>query len=263
MAELGGVRVLITRPAAQATSWQAALVASGAACVTVPLLDIVPVSDHAEIEALKAIVMNIDHYQAAIFVSQNAVREGAFWLDRYWPQLPIGIDYFAVGKATAAALTRESITATEAGGAMNSEELLKLPALQHVSGKKIVIFRGCGGRTLLGDCLSDRGAEVTYCELYRRKLPEQAGVQLSQSVFGLPSGYTDLISAHSGETVTNLVSLINQYQLQHLLQLPIIVPGARVAALAQQYLFKEVIVAENAANEAMLSALINWYRDSK
>ena len=41
-----------------------------------------------------------------------------------------------------------------------------------LAGKNIFIIRGKGGRALLGDTLSARGAQVNYVEVYKRALPE-------------------------------------------------------------------------------------------
>ena len=68
------------------------------------MLSIEPVADAAECQAVKNIILDIDQYACAIFVSQNAVAYGCEWLDRYWPELPVGLTFLAVGATTAAKL---------------------------------------------------------------------------------------------------------------------------------------------------------------
>ena len=253
---LSGLRVCITRPRAQQGEWQQALADAGAATLVVTLLAIEPLRDREEIARIKAVVMDLDHYQVGIFVSRNAVGHGVQWIDQYWPQPPVGIDYFAVGEATARALRDQGILAQSAQRAMDSEALLALPALRDLTDKKVVIFRGCGGRTLLGEQLRARGGDVRYCELYRRHLPAEAAAELARSGLGVKG---DVIGVHSGETLANLDSVITANDQGSLRQLPLLVPGQRVAQLAGERGFSEVIVAENATDRAMLAALTQWH----
>ncbi len=282
---LQGLRVLVSRPRQQAAAWQNCLRQAGADTLSISLMSIEPLEEKAAIEAIKRVVMNMDHFQAAVFVSQNAVKYAFEWLDRYWPQLPVGVEYFAVGKATANALRSHGLTAAEAGEAMNSEALLALPSLQKVNGKKIAVFRGQGGRPFLGEKLVQRGAQVQYCEMYRRQLPPDSAELLAASDFGRNIGYNfgnsggmrgakkevqDVISVHSGETLANLIAVIESFggygatspSENSFKDLPLLVPGQRVAALAGEKAFKKVIIAENATDKAMLTALIDWYREN-
>ena len=251
---LAGLRVLVTRPAAQSEAWQACLRSAGATPLALPLLVIEPVSEAAELQAIKGIVLDFDQYAAAIFVSQNAVHYGCDWLDRYWPQTPLGVAMLAVGATTGAKLAALGYAVSAADAAMNSEALLALAPLQAVKGQKIAIFRGCGGRPWLGEQLTARGAKVDYCELYQRRLPQAAAQQLA----ALGPAATDLLSVHSGATLDNLCSALAGTAHGDWLQLPILVPGQRVAGQARAVGFSQVIEAENATDGAMLAALQQW-----
>ena len=128
--DLTGLRVLITRPRLQGQAWQASLMDAGVRTLTIPFLHIEPLTGHADLEAIKRVVLNMDQYQIAIFVSQNAVKYGFDWLDRYWPQPPEGVDYFAIGQTTAKLLAGHGFSVEAPKQAMNSESLLALPSLQ-------------------------------------------------------------------------------------------------------------------------------------
>ncbi len=54
----------------------------------------------------------------------------------------------------------------------DSEAVIALPefAADAVRGRKVLIFRGDGGRELLADTLRERGASVEYVTCYRRYL---------------------------------------------------------------------------------------------
>jgi len=78
--------------------------------------------------------------------------------------------FFAVGNATKQALLAIGITQVLSPPQQqeHSEGLLKLPELAHVKNKKVVIFRGNGGREHIANGLIQRGANVSYIESYQR-----------------------------------------------------------------------------------------------
>ena len=265
---LAGLRVLVTRPAHQAAAWQQLLLSEGAAVVSVPLLDIVPFTAEsgAPWHALRSRIQDLDYYRHLIFVSQNAVRLGMERVLEYWPQLPLRLQFYAVGAATAAALRDYDVNVSEAGEGMNSEALLQLAGLQQVDQQRILIFRGAGGRPTLGQELADRGARVDYCELYERRLPAAATTKLALLA---ESGSDLIVSVHSGETLQNLRRLISELANNGILnplewlQRPLLVPGERVAQLAAESGFRQVIVANNASDRSMLDALLEWRRNAE
>ncbi len=265
-------RVVITRPEAQAAPWAEHLQTLGFECARVNLLDIVAVSDEQKIRAIKNKILDFDLYQKVIFVSQNAVDCGMTWLEDYWPQLPIGIDYFAVGATTAKKLAdygvRVQDLAVSNSGGMTSEDLLNAEHLQDVDGEKILIFRGCGGRGHLAEKLRERGASVDYCELYERVLPAQAPEQLLQLMTDTKAASTNIVmSLHSGESLQNLLTALAQLtsaQQQSLStwlrNLFVLVPSQRIADTAQAAGFARIIRAENATDSAMTAALLDFCR---
>ena len=145
---------------------------------------------------------------------------------------------------------------------MNSEALLKLAAMQHIDGQRILIFRGHSGRAHLGDQLSKRGALVEYCELYRRKLPSPQ-VQTLSPRFYKTVRLTPITTVHSGETLVNLVKVVLPSQLAWLRQQPLLAPGGRVAAIAAGAGFSKVLIAKNATHKGMIEALYEWRQRQK
>ncbi|WP_331352022.1 uroporphyrinogen-III synthase [Cellvibrio sp. UBA7671] len=264
--------VVITRPEAQAAIWHEQLQTLGFNCARLNLLEISPVVDDDKIRAIKNKILDFDLYQKVIFVSQNAVEYGMDWLEDYWPQLPMGIDYFAVGATTAKKLASYGVAvqdlAVSASGGMTSEDLLSAEHLQDVDGEKILIFRGCGGRGHLAEELRKRGAWVDYCELYERGLPMAAREQLGQLLAATGSSAAQIVlSLHSGESLHNLVGLLAQlpstqqeracaWMHNNLL----LVPSQRIVEAAQVAGFKRIICAENATDNAMTAALLNYCR---
>nr|WP_248289534.1 uroporphyrinogen-III synthase [Thalassotalea sp. Y01] len=75
---------------------------------------------------------------------------------------------FAVGYATAKQLQHRGFSNIGVPERETSEGLLQLVALQHVKDKRVMIVRGNGGREHLAQELTNRGAIVTYNEVYKR-----------------------------------------------------------------------------------------------
>ena len=254
-------RIWLTRPKVQSTNTQLAFEALGFRVLSAPVLEIKAVESAAAVQAIRQRVLDFDRYDMAIFVSQNAVSYGCAWLDQFWPQIPTECRFFAIGSATRDALLDAGLPVVGAmtvSAAMNSEALLATEEMAQVRGKRIVIFRGEGGRTYLGDSLQARGAQVDYCELYTRALPADAHKAVAQA---LDEGDAWL-SVHSGESLQNLVTLLKESKpISHQatqdiwLNWPVLVPGQRVAELATQMGFKQILVAENATDNAMCEAL--------
>ena len=113
--------------------------------------------------------------------------------------------------------------------------------------KKIVIFRGEGGRELLRNTLQARGAEVCCADMYQRRPP--AATRLLDHYLA----ESDIIAVSSNEGLQNLYELVtNKESLsRHVL----VVPGERAFTLATALGFDKIFVAENATDEACLNAL--------
>lgn len=263
-------RVIITRPLAQAEPWAEQLHSEGFATRWLNLLEIRAVAEPEQERAVQNLIMDFDLYQNAIFVSQNAVHYGMEWLDRYWPQLPMGVNYFAVGATTARQLLAYGVSVQDLqqaeSGSMTSESLAQAPGLQDIAGEKVIIFRGVGGRGYLGDILRARGAQVDYCELYERRLPDGAIAQWSGLLNDVADWqqFTNIIALHSGESLEYLSQVIEQLQLsnkqhalyQQLHNTYLLVPSERIKDLAHSKGFTNILLATNATDNAMTESLI-------
>ena len=265
MGDLTGLHVVITRPQAQARPWADRLNELGAKTTVISLLEIRPVLDNVQIQAIKNCILDLDLYTKAIFVSQNAVEFGFEWIENYWPQLPVGVDFFAVGETTAKLLQKRGAPVTDLAhsqtGAMTSETLLQSPALQSVAGEKIVIFRGVGGRPHIGEVLAERGAQVTYCELYERLLPDTSRAAFENL---LKSDNQELLLVlHSGEALENLTKIMKElavFDRALMDRIWLLVPSQRIFELAKAAGLIHVYAAQNATEACMLNGLIDVKR---
>lgn len=250
--------VFATRPQSQNKEWAQQLQQTGLAVAEVPMLAIEPVTDAESMQAVKNIILDFDQFNKVIFVSQNAVSETHKWLDQYWPQLPVGLEYFSVGEKTALAAQQQlGITSASSGVAMNSEALLTLPELEDVWGQRILICRGRGGLPKLGEVLHQRGAFVHYCELYHRSLPPQADQQFQTEVHSNPET-AFLVPVFSGETLANFEHVVNSLSIDIKARITLVVPGKRVQQQAENLGYQNILCAENAGAKAMYEKVIEY-----
>lgn len=259
-------RVLASRPVEQNIRWRQLLQRAGFAVLDIPLMEIVELTDDESVQKIKSRIIHLDLYDGVIFVSQNAVATAFDWIEDYWPQLPMAIRFYAVGKKTAEVIEQRvarlagsvSGQTTYAEGVMDSEALLA-QLMQHggLDNRKFLICRGAGGRPVLGDELTRKGARVDYCELYRRQLPADAVEKVVQIAF---DATRDVLTVFSGETLDNLIAVFKSAKLSAWRDIPIVVPGKRVAEKARAN-FDRIVVAENATDEAMLNALVKFVRE--
>jgi len=256
-------RVLVTRPHLQGLSLCALLREHGFAVTHVPVMEVAPLDTPEQIEAIKKIFSNITRVGGLIFVSVNAAEMALPWLQQYPP--PRTTKRFAVGKTTAAYLDMHAKSDTRViypRTDMSSEGLLALPNLQAemVKNKHYLIVRGEGGRELIADKLQERGALVESVELYRRFVPMENAKALQQA---LPEA--DCVLINSAESLENMLAMLNEsadkspdaFSGNALLDKTIVVPGKRVADVASQAGFKNILIANNATDEAIVKVLMD------
>ena len=235
--------ILVIRPSRQSDQFIALLEQSGAQVCHTPVMSIEAIVDG---QAIKNLILEVDNFDKAICVSGNAAQLTIEWLDRYWPMMPVGIEFFAVGQQTAQILGAADIAALSPSGRQNTEALLALPELQDLSNQRVIIFRGCGGREILADTLIERGARVDYCELYKRV------INLDQSLLARQQlSQNDCLVAHSGE----LLQALGDQSGEPGAETTVVVPSERVAKIARELGYKNIISAENALPESMLAAV--------
>ena len=246
--------VLVTRPAGQAQGLLDALCAAGFGPVHhFPMLVLEPLEQLAPEQHQH--LLDLDLYQHVIFISANAVRFGLERVDEYWPQLPIGINWYAIGDTTARLLQERGLEAMTPGESMSSEGLLSRPELQSVEGQRVLVFKGQGGRETLRKTLVQRGARVDELACYRRTCPQISPELLPKLLL---EQAIDVAMISSGEGLANMLTLLSDEESTKFKDISLIVPSARVAAMAQQAGFNDVVTAANASDAAMLQALQRW-----
>ncbi len=244
---LEGRGIVVTRPAAQAQGLASLIERAGGRALVFPAIEIE--------DATERPLPPLERFDLAIFVSPTAV-DRAFRRVRDWPPK---LRYAAIGRGTARELGRRGVApvlAPERGA--DSEALLALAPMHEVKGKQVAIFRGEGGREVLGETLAARGAHVEYVECYRRVLPRADSGPL---LAAWADGAIDAVVVSSGEGLQNLLKLLGEAGRRHLFATPLFVPHERIAEQASALGAREVIVGGPGDDE--MSARLVAYFDSR
>ncbi|RVU84585.1 uroporphyrinogen-III synthase [Leucothrix sargassi] len=248
-----GCGFVITRPAHQTQQAEQQLTAAGGEVLKFPLLEIAEPSDTALCQSQ---LNNLATQDCIIFTSANAVE---FALAKLATPLSTHCNIAAVGKKTAQTLKRHGITANVVPEEnFNSEALLALPELQQVAGQKISIIRGEGGRALLKETLTERGAEVSYIDVYQRRCPQTSILPL---VKFLATQTNAIILITSEESLHNLFELTRgQIALD---KTTLLVGSQRIAQSHVLDGFKgEVLVASDPSDNSLYKCLLAWANQS-
>lgn len=202
------MRVIVTRPAAQAATWVDALRTCGIDAVALPLIGISPAANR---DAVTQAWLALVDRALVVFVSPNAVEE--FFAVRpeasVWPESTVAA---SVGPGTTHALARHGvpeaciIEPSADSIQFDSESLWQRLSRDDWDGKSVLIVRGDGGRDWLADTLRSNGAVVTFVAAYRRLMPEFRGVERDLLAHAIANPARHLWFFSSSEAISNLVA---------------------------------------------------------
>lgn len=217
--------LLLTRPRAQAESWQRQLALRGIEAQTLPLIDIAP--SGWETQAHAAAALRLHTWQALVFVSPSAVahfcnatlhaawqatRQSGRVLPRLW----------APGPGTATALQQQGFAAAQIdqpaadAAQFESETLWQTVQAQVHAPSRILILRGQDagaaatpsgqGRDWLARQIRQRGAECEFLAVYERRCPIWSPTERALATQAAHSGATWLCS--SSQALAHLQQLM-------------------------------------------------------
>ena len=203
---LFGKRVLITRTRRQASVLVRLLAEQGAIPVELPAIEIEPVEDSGELAAA------IDRlreggYARAGFTSANAVE---LFFDHLAER---GLDarafgrarVFAIGPATAAALTVRGITADVVPDEYVAEAVVEALRPEIVPGDHILLPRAESARAELVTGLEALEATVDEIPVYRAAVPADPD---PETLAAIREGRIDIVTFTASSTVRNLLALL-------------------------------------------------------
>lgn len=247
---LGGLGVLVTRPAHQAEGLCRLIEHHGGRALRCPT---VAIREPRDWTPALAVLDRLAEVALAIFTSVNAVERALPAIDARGG-FPPRLELAAIGDATAHALRQRGaahILRPETG--FTSEALLALPRLRAVAGQTVLIARGEGGRALLADTLAARGARVLHAEVYRREKP---AVDIERLMECWARGEIGAVVATSGESLRNLFALCGGDGQDYLRETPLIVASVRIQHTAATLGCHRLQLARDASDDAMLAALL-------
>ena len=251
-AALAGRGILVTRPADQAAALAALIRAAGGEPIVFPAIEI---ADMPDLKPLIALIDRLDAFDLAVFISPSAVNK-ALNLIRARREWPARLAAAAVGRGSAKELARYGIGRVIAPEKrFDSEALLALPEMGAVAGKRVVIFRGDGGRELLGDTLAARGASVEYAECYRRVKP---GADAAALLRAWGRNEVAAVTITSSEGLRNLFEAIGKLGQAWLKKTPVFVTHPRMAETARELGIVTVVVTGQ-GDEGIVAGLAQWF----
>ena len=248
--DLAGLSVLVTRPAGQAAALAEAISAAHGRPISFPALEILGPGDK---QMARAQLADLARFDLLIFISANAVRYAFPLLP---DNIPLDLQIAAVGKATAQALREVGLDPTLVPqDSMDSEGLLALPPLREARGRQILIVRGNGGRELLKETLEQRGAQVDYVEVYRRRLPQRNPANLIANWGQM----VEAVTATSGQILDNLFTLLGAQGASLLQATPLVVVSERIAEQAAARGCRIIYLANSARDNDIVRSLCEVY----
>ncbi len=251
---LAGITVLVTRPRAQSVRFAALVTEAGGTPLLLPALEIEPI----ELQATSRARLAPDAHDWTIYTSANAVLHSMRQLPR-----PVHSRIAAIGHATARALEEQGLTVHAVPpSASESEGLLALDAFARPDRLRILIVKGEGGRKLLRDEFTRRGAHVETVDVYRR-VHARADVAILEELAKAISRGRVVVAATSAETLDALLEMVPESRVPRLRDVTLLVPGERIAAAARERRWRgPLIVAASAEDATMAAALIDAARSA-
>ena len=243
--------VLLTRSAEDNQRLAARLEQVGISARGLPLLQIEPQPETAQ---QRSMLLDLDRYHAVMAVSPIAARLGLERLDHYWPQPPLGIEWFAVGAGTAAILQAYGLPVQYPQDGQDSEALLRLPAWDRLlkqADLRVLIWRGVGGRPYFTSTIRAAGGRVDLLELYERGMPGNLQQDLAGAMREGCRG-TVILSGQALQHWQRAAGTAWEQQRHWRCW----VPGPRVADMAQQLGCTDVVSCEGADDDSVITAIL-------
>ncbi len=260
---LAGVRVLVTRPRAQAAGMVTRLESLGAEAIVVPTIAIAPPEDSGPFDAA---CDRIGTFDWVVFTSVNAVARVAGRLAAGPGGLPdlAGPRLCAVGAVTAEALAGHGLRVDLVPDEYRAEGVIRaMRGEGDLTGARVLLPRGDLARDLLPVELGRAGAEVTAVTAYRtvpadldRDGPDLRGMLRRRRV--------DVVTFTSGSSVRNFARAMGERQAAELLRhVEVACIGPVTADAASRLDIATTIMPAESTVPALLEAIVDRLGDRR
>jgi len=199
---LGGLRIMVTRPAGARDPLVARLRALGADVLLQPAIRIEPPNDWQSVDAVLA---RLDAFDWLVFSSANGVRYFCERMQQKAVSSPRA-KLAAIGPGTADELLRYSLRADLVPSSFRAEALAEA-LLAEAPGRRFLLLRASRGREILAERLSAAGATVEQVVAYSSvdvEQPEDAIAAL------LREGRVDWTTVTSSAIAQSLIKLFGK-----------------------------------------------------
>jgi uroporphyrinogen-III synthase len=249
MQHLFGLTILVTRPEPQGTELCRLISEQGGHAICFPTIAFAPAPN---LHIFQQAVALLGEQDWLIFISPQAVYASVAPIRKVWPEFSGQTQFAAVGAGTAKALHEAGYNViVKPFSEWSSQGLLDMPEFKAVTGKKIAIVRGVGGRELLDKVLAERGAHILPVIAYARVVPE---VDIHPCLNLLEKRIIDILVCTSYEGVQNLKIMLGEAGWPYIKDLPLVVMSERIKMLAHNLGFQTIWVTHNASQTAILEA---------
>ena len=200
---LFGRRIVVTRPRAQAQAFAALLEREGAEVVALPTIAPIPPE---RFEPFDDALAHLDRYAWLVLTSPHGVEVFFERMRARGHDLRglAGVALAAIGPATAAGIAARGLNVAVTPEEYRAEAVADALVAAGVAGKRVLLARAAGARTVLPERLRAAGADVDDVATYRTVLPPE-----SASAPALFAGdrHPDLVTFTSSSTVANFARL--------------------------------------------------------
>lgn len=239
--------VLVTRPESSGRELTKSLVAAGVNAIQQPLFQFI---DGPDLAGLQCRYAQLPADSIIIFVSQPAFEFTDNALSNGWRT---DLHYIAVGKKTAAMAASAGLKNLQHPlFQQNSEGVLALLDHMELVDRQVMIVRGNGGRELLHRRLSDKRANVQYCEAYNRQAVD---INITNLYDQWRNHEINCIVITSVEHFIQLEKLMADYTADWRVKSIFVVFSQRIAEHISAAGCHQVVVCDEPSNAAVVSAI--------